>query len=864
MAQNKKEALHQILLADSVRRPSLGNLQEAYGLFLYCQTGKNRFYPQYLLFSKELDEKGIAVSFNSPEFRKKLQDFYENIVVQLKEEDLEALRAFFQTEGVIVDEAEGVERNTIDPDTLKALVEKLDENNQEEIKEATQKAKELIKQYEAQLENSYKIKLNEKEVERLEALAVKELVPILASSPDDQHLLERVPGALTSILERALEKPISTEQYNFSLASSKSLGFERGAIKLSSRRKTEALVKGRSVVGAVESIKEPAEKKRFLDAMDVLINEKPNDKPEEIVQAAGDVLETARLASVPKSVVNKTVSSGTDRFFSSFAKTPTQTQAATAADLLLATLPAKNQEYVKQKIVEKTWSKLLQNPEKLVNGLGESFVQSNLYNQLNNQVQRSGLIKPSSSGVGGLFENAVGGLLINQGATGLPEEAVIRQIQALYINSLLSKDKRFLNFSGLSASLIKLGEGGPEKEAYTISFIEKLYVYLINDTQGTYLLSIASNPKIRHRPNLDFSLDLLDFLSRWIKKAPKKAAATGAAKKTAKGAATAAGVGVAKKGFGAGIRSFLGSIFSKLGLKTIGAAIGGVLTGGWGVILPFVIAPAWNLLKKLGSKIFGFFSFTEGPLSKGAKGILDGFQGIGVSNKQKKNNTKVWAAVALFVCLPILLVMGLTSSHVLPVRDTALVSPPLGGGWEYISEGGVSSFGPGPFFTYNGNLPPPAGLIASSIVAYCPVTGGAISQGPHEPGASHENLNAYDFSVNQGAEVRAAHDAYVVNTRNDFENDQYQYRSYGNFVLLVGQTPPEPGQTVGEKFFTIYAHLEKDSVPEEIKNAASGEVLIEAGTLIGRVDNNGYSTGNHLHFGFEGPGEYFSLPPGCP
>jgi len=43
---------------------------------------------------------------------------------------------------------------------------------------------------------------------------------------------------------------------------------------------------------------------------------------------------------------------------------------------------------------------------------------------------------------------------------------------------------------------------------------------------------------------------------------------------------------------------------------------------------------------------------------------------------------------------------------------------------------------------------------------------------------------------------------------------------------------------------TIYAHLQKDSVPG---NLAVGQI-IEAGTIIGLVGNTGTSTGPHLHF----------------
>ena len=47
-----------------------------------------------------------------------------------------------------------------------------------------------------------------------------------------------------------------------------------------------------------------------------------------------------------------------------------------------------------------------------------------------------------------------------------------------------------------------------------------------------------------------------------------------------------------------------------------------------------------------------------------------------------------------------------------------------------------------------------------------------------------------------------------------------------------------------EKWQTIYAHLQKESVPEDIFVGS----LVEAGAVVGAVGNTGISTAPHLHF----------------
>lgn len=80
-----------------------------------------------------------------------------------------------------------------------------------------------------------------------------------------------------------------------------------------------------------------------------------------------------------------------------------------------------------------------------------------------------------------------------------------------------------------------------------------------------------------------------------------------------------------------------------------------------------------------------------------------------------------------------------------------------------------------------------------------------------------------DISAPVGTPIRAAGSGRVVYSDN-------KMRGYGNLIIIEHKN----------KFFTIYAHNEKNMVTEE--------VVVKQGDIIARVGKTGNATGPHLHF----------------
>lgn len=94
--------------------------------------------------------------------------------------------------------------------------------------------------------------------------------------------------------------------------------------------------------------------------------------------------------------------------------------------------------------------------------------------------------------------------------------------------------------------------------------------------------------------------------------------------------------------------------------------------------------------------------------------------------------------------------------------------------------------------------------------------------------------NGLDLVASDGEVVRAAHDGRVTFVG---------YDGTAGLSITI-RTEEKYSYVGGEAYFkTVYLHLKKGSVL-----VTAGE-KVNAGNIIARADNTGYSTGSHLHFG---------------
>jgi len=131
----------------------------------------------------------------------------------------------------------------------------------------------------------------------------------------------------------------------------------------------------------------------------------------------------------------------------------------------------------------------------------------------------------------------------------------------------------------------------------------------------------------------------------------------------------------------------------------------------------------------------------------------------------------------------------------------------------------------------------------------CPAgrpTTGRFTQGPFAPGCSHYAMSvpAVDIGTAMNTPIRATH-AGVVQTGYD--------GIYGYYIDLHGECE-------GKNFVTRYAHMPVGGY------RARNRESVEAGEVIGVVDNTGSSTGSHLHYDIRGLdknkfGQYLNLSP---
>lgn len=105
-----------------------------------------------------------------------------------------------------------------------------------------------------------------------------------------------------------------------------------------------------------------------------------------------------------------------------------------------------------------------------------------------------------------------------------------------------------------------------------------------------------------------------------------------------------------------------------------------------------------------------------------------------------------------------------------------------------------------------------------------------------------------DFVPGEGERVYAVLDGMVI--------ESGYLGGYGYWVKLEHLVPnPETDEV--ETWETVYAHMQEDSIPEEVRIGA----VVKKGDVVGRVGNTGMSTGPHLHFEVRVEGEHFDPLP---
>ncbi len=130
------------------------------------------------------------------------------------------------------------------------------------------------------------------------------------------------------------------------------------------------------------------------------------------------------------------------------------------------------------------------------------------------------------------------------------------------------------------------------------------------------------------------------------------------------------------------------------------------------------------------------------------------------------------------------------------------------------------------------SLSPPSTPPSEEEPSGFPIDSSCVTQLPGGS-FSHENLNAVDIGAiiqNNAWLVRSTHAGRVILADN--------FGKYGLTVLV---------ESLSQNYITYYGHLRPGSL-----RVKTNEVIAQ-GTILGVVDNTGYSTGDHLHYEIRGP-----------
>jgi len=281
------------------------------------------------------------------------------------------------------------------------------------------------------------------------------------------------------------------------------------------------------------------------------------------------------------------------------------------------------------------------------------------------------------------------------------------------------------------------------------------------------------------------------------------------------------GEGVGASVIPRGIGSFISKIGSGGLLKLGATAIGGVATGGAGLIAG-----------ALGGLLSG--AFREG--------------GEAVATGKTGRNMEILVIAGIVIVLPVVMIMGPGSTIITEGTKKAAYVTSVGGGY---------AEGQAPNCQTNPNDPlcnqQACDPTTSPDGCLWPVSG-YITQGPYNNcGESHTTMNAVDIAAPIGTNVIATKPGVVTVVYNECGDvapgDPNPYKKcggeYGNHIYI--QTD--------EGYELRFGHLSYNSI------TVSGGQRVETGQVIAQVDNNGYSTGSHLHYEMRGSANINSILP---
>lgn len=267
--------------------------------------------------------------------------------------------------------------------------------------------------------------------------------------------------------------------------------------------------------------------------------------------------------------------------------------------------------------------------------------------------------------------------------------------------------------------------------------------------------------------------------------------------------------------------------------------------GGWALKTAFGKVVG-GLVGALGGPVGVAAGLLLGDLVGGLFGKIKGFFGgllnagrYGLAGKRKwHENPSSWQFAAFLVGAPLAIILFLSFQTMSMLSGAFFVTSPR-------NVGGQGDTKP---IRYSGAVPN-----NPSEITLCPVAG-EITQGPGE-GATHKDVDAFDYACQAGAPVVATHDGYLVG------NCNYD-PMLGNYVRMVAK------DTKGDTYFTTYAHLLdgcSDAVAQANPGTSPSPALITRGTTIGRCGSTGNSTGNHNHYQKNGGASLreSSLPKSC-